>query len=305
MSNTLQTPPTNTKAKPSKPSKTSGAAKSKAPPKSTASKATTAKATTAKAKATTAKATTAKATTFSGPFTLAIDIGGTGLKASVLDVKGNMTTERVRIDTPQPCSPKLLVDGLVGLAAQLEGLGQRWDRISVGFPGLIRHGIIHTAPNLGTDAFAGFNLATAIEKKLGAPVRAVNDADMQGLAAIKGKGVELVCTLGTGFGTALFNDGRLQVHLEIAHLPFRKGETYDQQLGDRARKAIGTKKWLQRVHEAIANMYTLTNYDHLGIGGGNAKHLEGEKLAKNISLVDNSAGILGGIRLWDDTVGDV
>lgn len=240
-----------------------------------------------------------------GPHTLAIDIGGTGLKASVLDADGKMTTERVRIDTPHPCSPKLLVEGLVGLARDLQGRGQRWDRVSVGFPGLIRHGIIHTAPNLGTQAFAGFNLAKALEEKLGAPVRAVNDADMQGLAAIKGEGVEFVITLGTGFGTALFNDGRLQVHLEVAHLPFRKGETYDQQLGDRARKAIGTKKWLQRVHEAIANMYTLTNYDHLAIGGGNARHLEGEKLAKNITLVDNSAGILGGIRLWDNRVGDV
>lgn len=259
----------------------------------------------AKAPAKTKTTLTTKMKKSVGPFTLAIDIGGTGLKASVLDAAGAMTTERVRIDTPHPCSPKLLVDGLVGLAKQLEALGQRWDRISVGFPGLIRHGIIHTAPNLGTEAFAGFNLAKALEQKLGAPVRAVNDADMQGLAAIKGKGVELVCTLGTGFGTALFNDGRLQVHLEIAHLPFRKGETYDQQLGDRARKDVGTKKWLDRVHEAIANMFTLTNYDHLAIGGGNAKHLDGEKLAKNITLVDNSAGILGGIRLWDDTVGDV
>jgi len=240
-----------------------------------------------------------------GPFTLAIDIGGTGLKASVLDKKGKMTTERVRIDTPQPCTPKLLVDGIVGLGKQLTDLGQRWDRISVGFPGLIRHGIIHTAPNLGTEAFAGFDLRKALEARLGASVRAVNDADMQGLAAIKGKGVELVCTLGTGFGTALFNDGRLQVHLEVAHLPFRKGETYDQQLGDKARKAEGTKKWLKRVHEAIANMYTLTNYDHLAIGGGNAKHLEGEDLPKNITLVDNSAGILGGIRLWDERVGEV
>jgi polyphosphate glucokinase len=253
------------------------------------------------------KAAPAKKTTGAGngPFTLAIDIGGTGLKASVLDSKGKMTTERVRIDTPQPCTPKLLVQGVVDLGEQLKAQGQKWDRISVGFPGLIRHGVIHTAPNLGTEAFAGFDLKKALESKLGAPVRAVNDADMQGLAAIKGKGVELVCTLGTGFGTALFNDGRLQVHLEIAHLPFRKGQTYDQQLGDRARKAIGKKKWLKRVHEAIANMYTLTNFDHLGIGGGNAKHLEGEDLAKNITLVDNSAGILGGIRLWDDRVGDV
>jgi polyphosphate glucokinase len=258
-----------------------------------------------KKKPTTDTAPKAAKTSAEGPFTLAIDIGGTGLKASVLDKKGKMTTERVRIDTPQPCSPKILIDGLAGLGKQLTDQGQRWDRISVGFPGLIRHGVIVTAPNLGTEAFAGFDLKSALEKRLGAPCRAVNDADMQGLAAIKGEGVELVCTLGTGFGTALFNDGRLQVHLEVAHLPFRKGETYDQQLGDRARKKIGTKKWLKRVHEAIANMQTLTNYDHLGIGGGNAKHLAGEKLAKNIHLVDNSAGILGGIRLWDDRVGDV
>ena len=240
-----------------------------------------------------------------GPFTLAIDIGGTGLKASVLDKKGAMTTERVRIDTPQPCEPKLLINGLATLGKQLTGLGQRWDRISVGFPGLIRHGVIITAPNLGTERFAGFDLKAALEKKLGAPVRAVNDADMQGLAAISGTGVEMVCTLGTGFGTALFQDGRLQTHLEIAHLPFRKGETYDQQLGDRAKTAVGTKKWLKRVDEAIANMFTLTCYDRLYIGGGNAKKLDAADLPKNVSLVDNSAGILGGIRLWDDRLEDV
>jgi polyphosphate glucokinase len=240
-----------------------------------------------------------------GPFTLAIDIGGTGLKASVLDAKGAMTTERVRIDTPQPCSPKLLIDGLAQLAQQLSAAGQRWDRISVGFPGLIRHGKIITAPNLGTEAFAGFDLKGALEGKLGAPVRAVNDADMQGLAAISGKGVEMVCTLGTGFGTALFQDGRLQTHLEIAHLPFRKGETYDQQLGERGRKEAGAKKWLERVEVALANMFTLTCFDHLYIGGGNAKRLDPAALPKNVSLVDNSAGILGGIRLWDDRQSEV
>lgn len=240
-----------------------------------------------------------------GPFTLAIDVGGTGLKASVLSPSGDMTTERVRIDTPHPCSPALLVDGLAVLAEELRAQGQHWDRISVGFPGLIRHGIVHTAPNLGTEAFAGFNLTAALQERLGAPCKAINDADMQGLAVIAGKGVEMVCTLGTGFGTALFFDGRLQVHLEIAHLPFRNGETYDQHIGDAARKEAGTKKWIKRVHRAIANMYTLTNYDRLYIGGGNAKHLADEQLAENITLIDNSAGILGGIRLWADDVGNV
>jgi polyphosphate glucokinase len=243
-----------------------------------------------------AKAAVAKAR---GPFTLAIDIGGTGLKASVLDAAGKMMTERVRVETPHPCNPVLLVETLAKLVAPLPA----FDRISVGFPGLIRHGVIHTAPNLGTEAFAGFNLAKALEKKLKKPVRAVNDADMQGLAAIQGTGVEMVCTLGTGFGTALFNDAKLQVHLEIAHHPFRKS-TYDDTIGDRGRKKVGNKKWRKLVDETIVNMRTMVNFDRLYVGGGNAKRLKG-KLPKDVSLVDNAAGILGGIKLWDDVHEDV
>ena len=227
--------------------------------------------------------------------TLAIDIGGTGLKASVLDGKGKMTTERVRVDTPHPCDPRLLVDTLGTLVKQLP----KYDRVSVGFPGLIRHGKIITAPNLGTERFAGFDLGKALKDKLGKPVRAVNDADMQGLAVVKGKGVEMVCTLGTGFGTALFNDGRLQVHLEIAHLPFKKGKTYDEVVGERGRKKVGTKRWLKNVSEAIDNMRTMVNFDRLYLGGGNAKRID-FKLPKGVEVVDNSAGILGGIKLWDD-----
>jgi polyphosphate glucokinase len=232
--------------------------------------------------------------------TLAIDIGGTGLKASVLDEKGNMVTERVRVDTPHPCNPKLLVDTLAALVQPLP----KFDRVSVGFPGLIRHGKIVTAPNLGTDVFAGFDLGKTLGTRLGAPVRAVNDADMQGLAVVSGKGVEMVCTLGTGFGTALFYDGRLQTHLEIAHHPFKKGKTYDEVIGERGRKKSGTKKWLKDVEDAIDNMRTMVNFDRLYVGGGNAKRVD-FKLPKDVKLVDNSAGILGGIKLWDDILEDV
>lgn len=235
-----------------------------------------------------------------GKTTLAIDVGGTGLKASVLDEEGNMLTERVRVETPHPCNPKLLVDTLAALVEPLPS----WDRVSVGFPGLVRHGKIVTAPNLGTDVFAGFHLAEALSKRLGAPVRVVNDADMQGLAAIEGKGVEMVITLGTGFGTALFFDGRLQVHLEIAHHPFKKGKTYDEVIGERGRKKAGNKKWLESVEEAIDNMRTMVNFDRLYVGGGNAKRLD-FKLPKDVALVDNSAGILGGIKLWDELLEDV
>ena len=228
--------------------------------------------------------------------TLAIDIGGTGLKASVLDAKGRMLTERARVETPHPLDPAILLDALVELVAALPA----YDRVSVGFPGVVRDGKVVTAPNLGTAAFAGFDLAAALKKRLGGKaVRVLNDADMQGFGVIRGKGLEMVITLGTGFGTALFQDGRLAPHLEISQHPFRKGETYDRQLGQAARKEIGNARWNKRVRKAIENLRILTNFDRLYVGGGNAKKLEGE-LGDDVVIADNAAGILGGIRLWDE-----
>ena len=228
--------------------------------------------------------------------TLAIDIGGTGLKASVLDPKGKMLTERARVETPHPLDPAILIDTLARLVTPLPA----FDRISVGFPGVVRHGKVVTAPNLGTKAFAGFDLAGALGKRLGGkPVRVLNDADMQGFGVIRGKGLEMVITLGTGFGTALFYDGRLAPHLEISQLKFRKGETYDRQLGQAARKEVGNIEWNRRVRKAIANLRVLTNFDRLHVGGGNAKKLEGD-LGEDVEIADNAAGILGGIKLWDE-----
>ena len=228
------------------------------------------------------------------PTTLAIDVGGTGLKASVLDAKGNMMADRVRVKTPHPIDPNLLVDTLVELAKPLPP----FDRVSVGFPGVVRGGVIRTAPNLGTEEFRGFDLAAALSERWGKPVRVINDADMQGFAAIKGQGVEMVITLGTGFGSSLFLDGRLGPHLELAHHPFHKGKTYEEELGDKARKKLGKKKWSRRVIEAIDLLRVLTNFDHLYIGGGNAGRIDGE-LPEDVSLVDNAAGVLGGIKLWE------
>lgn len=224
---------------------------------------------------------------------LAIDIGGTGLKAALLDYEGNMVTERLRVKTPHPLTPDLLLETLVKLVEPLEG----YSFVSVGFPGVVRNGKIITAPNLGTDVLKGFNLSTSLEERLGKPVRVVNDADMQGLGAITGKGVEMVITLGTGFGSALFLDGELGPHLEIAHMPFRKKETFDQQLGDRARKKLGKKLWNRRVKDAIDAVRTLTNFDHLYIGGGNASKINFE-LPTDIKIVSNEFGVRGGAWLW-------
>jgi polyphosphate glucokinase len=243
-----------------------------------------------------------------GPLTLGLDIGGTGLKASVLDAAGAMVAERVREDTPYPLRPEQLVEELAHLADELP----RADRASAGFPGMVRQGVVLSAPHFvrtggpGTPvdpdlarAWDHFDLAQALAKRLGVPTKVANDADVQGAAVVRGQGLELVVTLGTGFGTALFFEGRLLPHLEVAQIPFRKGETYTEHLGEHARETVGTKKWRKRVRKALAAMRTLTLFDHCYVGGGNAAHLEEEDLGPDVTLVDNSAGITGGVRLWE------
>src|SRR5262245_34455584 len=174
--------------------------------------------------------------------TLAFDIGGSGLKASLLNDRGEMITERARVDTPKPCPPALLLEKLKELTAQLPP----FDRVSVGFPGPVRKGRTLSSANLGTDEWSGFDLQRAIAKQTGKPTLVINDADMHDLGVIKGKGVETVLTLGTGLGSALFEDGRLAPHIELAHIPFRKGQTYEEQLGNRAFKKVGKGEWNKR-----------------------------------------------------------
>jgi polyphosphate glucokinase len=227
--------------------------------------------------------------------TLAIDVGGSGLKASVIDEAGRLLTERVRVDTPVGSPPREIVEALARLAAPLGA----FDRVSVGFPGVVRCGRVLTAPNLDNKGWKGFDLAGALGRALGKPVRVANDADVQGLAVIEGKGVEMVVTLGTGFGTGLYLDGRLAPHLELSHHPFRKGETYDEQLGNAARKRVGKRKWNKRVQKAIRTLRALTNFDRLYIGGGNARKIDFE-LDPDVRIVSNDAGIKGGVALWQD-----
>ena len=226
---------------------------------------------------------------------LAIDIGGSGLKASLIDDTGRLIVPRLRVDTPVGQPPRQIVQTLVRLVAPLHG----YEGVAVGFPGVVRRGRVLTAVNLHHEGWKGFDLAQALEQALGKPVRVANDADMQGLAAIKGKGVEMVITLGTGFGTGLYLDGRLAPHLELGHHPFRKGETYEEQLGNEALQRVGTRKWNRRLKKAIRHLRTLTTFDHLYIGGGNARKVR-LRLDPDVSLIDNEAGLRGGAALWQD-----
>jgi polyphosphate glucokinase len=227
--------------------------------------------------------------------TLSFDIGGSHVKAALVDAGAQLLQPGVvRVETPRPCSPPACLAVMETLAVQLGS----FDRIAVGFPGVVRHGHIKTAVNLGDELWRDFDLASALGQRLGKPTRVANDADVQGLAAIRGHGVELVVTLGTGFGTAIFQDGVLGPHLEIAHHPFRKDQTYEEQLGEKARKDAGNGKWSRRVGKAIETLRVLTFFDRMYIGGGNAKKLELE-LPHDCEIVPNTDGIRGGVWLWE------
>jgi polyphosphate glucokinase len=228
------------------------------------------------------------------PVTLAIDIGGTGLKAMLLDPKGKPISERMRVPTPTPATPKAVLDALHGLQAQLPG----YDRVSVGFPGVTKRGVTYAAVNLHPE-WAMFNLQRAMEQRWKKPARVANDASVQGYGAVKGIGVEMIITLGTGMGSALFTDGKLCPGLELGHHPWRK-KTYEDYLGLRGLKKYGKKHWNKLLQEAIAQTAATFNWDHLYIGGGNAKKIN-FTLPDNAEIVSNEDGLLGGVALWRDT----
>jgi polyphosphate glucokinase len=225
--------------------------------------------------------------------TLCIDIGGTGIKAIVLGPDGATLTERTRVETPDPAVPDAVLAVLEEVA---KGQGE-FDRVSIGFPGVVMDGMTLTAPNLD-EGWAGVELGAEMERRLGKPVRVANDADIQGLGVIEGKGFEMVITLGTGMGSGLYIDGRCVPNLELGHHPFRKGETYEDRIANRVRKRIGNQRWNKRVRRMIAQLEPIFNYRRLYIGGGNARHLETDRLPENVTVVDNMAGLLGGIKLW-------
>jgi polyphosphate glucokinase len=229
---------------------------------------------------------------------LAVDIGGTGLKAALIDLDGNLVGEPQRVSTPHPCLPVLLVDHISEMAKKFDTeAGPGYQAVSVGFPGILVRGCIESAPTLDTPELQGFDLVGALSQKLQRPVRALNDASMQGFGSIEGSGLEMIITLGTGMGSAIFRDGALAVQLELSTHQFRKGETYNQQLGNAALQKLGKKKWSKRVEKAITELRSLTRFDHLYIGGGNAKNLQFQ-LPEDVKTVPNSNALRGGAQVW-------
>lgn len=242
-----------------------------------------------------------------GPRTLAIDIGGSGLKATVLAADGEMLSDRVRRETPYPCTPDVLLDELEKLVGGLPD----YDRMSVGFPGAIRRGrvrdlvaFLRPAPGQPkseelTKLWVGWDIQGALAARFGKPVRVANDADVQGCAVIAGTGMELVVTLGTGVGCAVFYDGVLLPHMELSHGRFGHGQSIEVACGDHERQKVGKHAWRERVLDALATFDEMVLPDHIFIGGGNAKRLDPATIGPNRTIVPNISGLLGGIALWD------
>ena len=224
--------------------------------------------------------------------TFCLDIGGTGIKGFTADAADRPTSERVRLETPHPATP----EAMLAVVKEIVGQMPRFDRVASGFPGVVVKGRTLTAPNLDP-SWEGFDFAGALEKLTGKPARVANDAGVQGLAAIEGIGTELVLTLGTGMGFALYVDGHYVPNLEMAHHPFRKKKTYEELVGNAALHAVGKKRWNRRVKKVIQQLAPIFNYRVLYLGGGNAKEID-FKLPENVKIIENVAGLLGGVKLW-------
>jgi polyphosphate glucokinase len=227
----------------------------------------------------------------------------------VLDQDGAPVSTRCRVRTPYPCPP----ERFAGALAQIhETIGMSVDRVSVGMPGLIRSGVVVWTPHYVTEsgpfspvradlalAWEHLDVQAMLTDTLGRPTIVVNDAEMAGLAMITGQGYEVMLTLGTGLGFAHYADGVLLPKIEVSAAPFRKGRTFDQMLGHHARSAHGAKAWSKDVQRALRRLFAVFYWDRAYLGGGGAKHLR-RPVDDWVTLTTNHAGMLGGVRLWDD-----
>ena len=242
--------------------------------------------------------------------TLVIDCGGGGFKAAVLDDAGTMTSRPIRVPVPYPLTTEVFVATLADLAAQFPAT----DRATVGMPGMIRHGVVIRTPHYITvrgprtridpaleQQWHGFDARAALEQALAMPVLVLNDAEVHGAGVIAGTGLELVLTLGTGLGCAMFDGGHLAPHLELSQAPVRWGLSYDIYIGEHERRRLGDALWSRRVVRVVDGLRPMFCWDRLYIGGGNSRHITPSQIAKlgdDTVIVPNHAALSGGTRAW-------
>ncbi|MCC2112803.1 MAG: ROK family protein [Hyphomicrobiales bacterium] len=220
-----------------------------------------------------------------GTTVLAIDIGGTHVK-----FKLSPDPERREFDSDTKLTAAVMVE-------RVKEMTSDWDYevVSIGYPGPVAGNRPIAEPhNLGR-GWRGFDFAKAFAR----PAKIVNDAAMQAIGSYEG-GRMLFLGLGTGLGSAMIFDGIVEP-MELAHLPWRKGKTYEELLGLKALTKAGKKKWRKRVADAVAQLSAALEPDYVVLGGGNAAKLK--KLPPRTKLGDNDNAFIGGFRLWDDRFG--
>jgi polyphosphate glucokinase len=211
---------------------------------------------------------------------LAIDVGGSHVKVRVSN----------RRDVRQFESGPLLTAARM-VAGVLELVGDwKYDVVSIGYPGIVIHGKIVIEPhNLGR-GWVGFDFRRAF----GRPTRVINDAAMQAIGSYQG-GRMLFLGLGTGLGSAMIVDGVVE-SMELAHMNYKRGRTYEDDVGDRGRRRLGSKKWRRAVKDVVGTLQTALEADYVVLGGGNARKLK--KMPTGARLGNNDFAFLGGFRMW-------
>ncbi len=211
---------------------------------------------------------------------LVVDVGGTHIKTLATGQK-----EKREI----PSGPKMTARQMVADVKQITG-DWKYDVVSIGYPGPAVHGRPFREPyNLG-GGWVGFNFG----KEFGHPVKLVNDAAMQALGAYRG-GRMLFLGLGTGLGATLILDGTVEP-MEIGHMPYKRGRTFEDYAGERGRERLGNKKWRKAVDEVVTRLKEVLEVDYVVLGGGNALRLKG--LPEGVRLGDNLNAFKGGLQLW-------
>jgi len=211
---------------------------------------------------------------------LAIDVGGSHVK---MRVSGRREVRQ--FESGAELTPRQMI-------AHVHELTGDWtyDAVSIGYPGVVLHGKVAAEPhNLGP-GWVGFDF----RKALGRPTHITNDAAMQAIGSYEG-GRMLFLGLGTGLGSALIVDG-VVAPMELAHMIFKKGRSYEDYVGDRGRRRLGEKKWRRAVNEAVEQLSTALEADYVVLGGGNARKLK--RLPKNARLGSNDFAFIGGFRMW-------
>lgn len=242
--------------------------------------------------------------------TLCIDCGGGGIKGSVFDAEENQLGPSLRTTTPYPLAPELLVDVAVDIAGRLPAA----TRVTMGMPGMIRHGVVIETPHYVTkdgprskvlpdlkERWSRFDMRSALELALEKPTLVLNDAEVAGAGVVTGHGMEMIITLGTGLGNAAFYDGQLAPHQELSQGLLRWGLTYDDYIGEHERLRLGDAHWSRRARRVVDSLRPVFVWDRLYLGGGNSARIGPTSLAKmgdDITVVPNQAGTFGGVRAW-------